>query len=40
MTDECLKHGGAVSVDGVHFKANGKHYYDFTVHFMRVKREN
>ena len=40
MTEGCLKHGGAFSVDGVHLKANGKHYYDFKVHFMRVKRDN
>ena len=40
MTDGCLKNGGAVSVHGVHIKANGKLYYDFTVHFMRVKRDN
>ncbi len=40
MKNACLKHSGALSVDGLHSKADGKQNYDFTVHFMRVKREN
>ena len=40
MTDGRLKHGGAVSVDRVHLKANANHYLDFTVHFMCIKRDN
>ena len=36
IESKCLKYGGAVSVDGVHFKVKGKHYYDFTVHYMAV----
>ncbi len=40
MIDGCIKHRGAVSADWVHLKANGKHYYDFTVHFMRIKCDN
>ena len=36
MVAGCIANGGAVSVDGVHLKANGKHYYDFTVHIMKI----
>ena len=27
-----LRFGGAVTVDGVHLKVKGTHYYDFAVH--------
>ena len=36
----CLDNGGAVSVDGVHLKVNGKYLYDFTVHFTCVKQKD
>ena len=29
-----LQFGGAVTVDGYHLKLQGKHYYDFTLHFL------
>jgi len=31
-------YGGAVTVDGVTLKIQGKHYYDFTVHYMAVRK--
>ena len=31
-----LKHGSAVTVDGVNLKVQGRHYYDFSVHYMKV----
>ena len=31
-----LRFGGTVSVDGVHLKVKGAHYYDFTVHYMEL----
>ncbi len=31
-----LRYGGAVTVDSVHLKLQGKHFYDFTVHFMEI----
>ena len=34
MREGSLKNGGAVSVDVVHAKVSGKHFYDFRVHFM------
>lgn len=34
---DLLKQGGAVSVDGVMLKLQGKHYYDFTIHHMEMK---
>lgn len=40
MTDTSLKHKGAVFIDRFHLKANDKHHNDFTVHFMRIEREN
>ena len=36
IESKCLKYVDAVSVDGVHLKVKGKHYYDFTVHYMEV----
>ena len=33
---KCLKYEGAVSVDGVHLKVKGRHFYDFTVHYVEV----
>ena len=30
-----LQFGGAVTVDGVHLKLQGKHYYDFTLHLLK-----
>ena len=32
-------HKGAISSKRVHGKVDGKHYYDCTVHFMRIKVE-
>ena len=32
-----LRFGGAVTVDGVHLKVQGKHFYDSTLHFLEVK---
>ena len=37
MAGGCLENGKDASVDGIHLKANGKHYYDFTVRYMRLK---
>ena len=31
-----LQHGGAITIDGVHLKVQGKHFYDFNLHFMEV----
>ena len=31
MNSGQLRHGGAISVDGVHLKVHGKNYYDFTL---------
>lgn len=36
MKEGSLKHDGAVSVDGVHQKVNGKNLYDFTLHYFDV----
>ena len=38
IREGCLKNGGAASVDGVHVKVSGKHFYDFKVHYMVVKK--
>ena len=32
-----LRFGGAVTVDGVHLNVQGKHFYDFKLHFLEVK---
>jgi len=32
--------GGAITIDGVHLKVQGKHYYDFTVHHIDIVRAN
>ncbi len=34
-----LRYGGAVTIDGLHSKAHGKHFYDFTVHYISVKEK-
>ncbi len=32
-----LRYGAAVTVDGVHLKLQGKHFYDFTVHLRKSR---
>ncbi len=34
-----LKYGSAVTVDEVHLKVQSKHFYDFTLHFVRLQRK-
>ena len=31
-----VKYGGAITIDGAHLKMQGKHYYDFAIHFMEI----
>ena len=33
-----LLHGGAISIDGVHLKVHGNHYYDFTHHYLEINK--
>ena len=34
-----LEYGGAATIDGVHLKVQGKHYFDFTLHFMDIQEK-
>ena len=36
MQNGLIHYGGAVTVDGVHLKVQGEHYYDFTKYFMQI----
>ena len=35
--DGRLQFAGVVTIDGVHLKLQGRNYYDFTLHFLKVK---
>ena len=34
-----LRYGGAATIDSVHLKLHGRHYYDFTLHFMHIREK-
>ncbi len=34
-----LQYGGAITIDGVHLKVQGKHFYDFTLHYMEISNK-
>ena len=33
-----LQFGGAVTIDGVHLKVQGKHFYDFTLLYIEIRQ--
>ena len=34
-----LQYGGVATIDGVHLKVQGKHYFDFTLHYMDIQEK-
>ena len=39
IKDGILRYGGAIPVNGVHLKVQGKNYYDFTLHHIVTRSE-